>query len=89
MQHKDEAALEKIGGVEGLAAALRVDVQQGLDPDASGDISLERRQQLYGTNKFAQVPLKSFWALLFENLSDKILILLMVAATVSKFTLSC
>jgi Ca2+-transporting ATPase len=88
-QRKDKEALEKVGGVEGLANALKVDLEHGLQPDAVGDISIERRQQLYGANRFAEVPLKSFFALLRDNLTDKILILLMVAATVCAAPSSC
>lgn len=82
MQHKDAEALEKHGGVVGLAKALRVSTDDGLDPAAAGDLSLARRMKLYGENKFATVPLKGFFSLLLDNLRDEILILLMVAATV-------
>ena len=82
LQHKDTEGLKKLGGHEGLAKALRTDLDEGLNPDAADDTSIQRRGDLFGANKFPQVPLKSFFALLWGNLSDKILILLMVAATV-------
>lgn len=82
LQHKDTEGLEKLGGPEGLAKALRTDLDEGLNPEATDDTAIQRRRQLFGANKFPQVPLKSFFALLWGNLSDKILILLMVAATV-------
>ncbi|EIE19492.1 calcium-translocating P-type ATPase [Coccomyxa subellipsoidea C-169] len=83
LQHKDTEGLEKLGGPEGLAKALRTDLDEGLNPEATDDTAIQRRRQLFGANKFPQVPLKSFFALLWGNLSDKILILLMVAATIS------
>ena len=85
LQHKDEAKLNAMGGVEGLAEALKVSTDEGLDASATGDLSLERRQELYGANRFASVPAKSFWAILWDALSDKVLIVLMVAATVCSF----
>lgn len=82
MQHKDTEGLEKLGGPEGLAKALNTSLDDGVNPDVTDDTSVQRRAELFGANKFSQVPLKSFFALLWGNLSDKILILLMVAATV-------
>lgn len=82
MQHKDAEGLQKLGSSEGLAKALNTSLDEGLAPNAEGDIPIERRRELYGANRFPQVPLKSFFVLLWGNLSDKILILLMVAATV-------
>ncbi len=82
LQHKDAEALEKHGGAAGLAKALRVSTDDGLDPAAAGDLSLARRRAFFGENKFASVPLKGFFSLLLDNLRDEILILLMVAATV-------
>lgn len=82
VQHKDSEGLEKVGGPEGLAKALNTSLDDGINPDAVDDTSVQRRAELFGANKFPQVPLKSFFVLLWGNLSDKILILLMVAATV-------
>jgi Ca2+-transporting ATPase len=81
-QAKDAEALARLGGLEGMARALRVRPEQGLDPAAGGDVSLERRKALFGVNKFAEVPLQGFFALLWDNLRDQVLILLMAAATV-------
>ena len=81
------AELEALGGIEGLARALNVSTDDGIDASATGDLSVARRQELYGANKFATVPTQSFWAILYDALSDKVLIVLMIAATVS--TSSC
>ena len=69
--------------MQGLARALNTNTDDGLDASASGDLSAARRQELYGANVFASVPAQSFWAILWDALSDKVLIVLMVAATVS------
>ena len=82
LQNKDAAKLEELGGVEGLAKALHTSTDDGLDESAAGDLSVARRQELYGANVFASVPAQSFWAILWDALSDKVLIVLMVAATV-------
>lgn len=83
-QAKDGEGLARLGGVEGMARALRVATGEGLDPAAPGDLSIERRKALFGANKFAEVPLEGFFSLLWGNLSDQVLILLMAAATVSR-----
>ena len=82
LQHKDVEKVEALGGVEGLAKALNVSIEDGINAEATGDLSVQRRQELYGANKFATVPAQSFWAILRDALSDKVLIVLMVAATV-------
>ena len=82
LQNKDAVKLEELGGVEGVARALHTSTDDGLDDSAAGDLSLARRQELYGANVFASVPTQSFWAILWDALSDKVLIVLMIAATV-------
>lgn len=83
-EDKDVSRLQmEHGGVEGLAAALKVDINEGLNPGITGDTSVESRQTAFGVNRFKAVPLKSFFALLLGNLQDPTLILLMVAALIS------
>lgn len=83
MQNKDRQELESLGGVQGVAAALKASTSDGLDLPADGELSLAGRQQQFGANAFKEVKQKAFWSLLFENLKDPTLILLMVAALVS------
>ncbi|CAK0781476.1 hypothetical protein CVIRNUC_005383 [Coccomyxa viridis] len=82
-EHKDAEKVEALGGAEGLAKALNVSLEDGISTEATGDLSVQRRQELYGANRFAPVPAQSFWAILLDALSDKVLIVLMVAATIS------
>ena len=87
-QDKDNASLEGLGGVQGLCEALQCSSSQGIDPDNSGGsarASLQQRQQAFGANAFREVPTKSFFVLLFENLKDPTLLLLMAAAMVSYY----
>ena len=80
--------MEALGGAEGLAKALNVSLEDGISTEATGDLSVQRRQELYGANRFASVPAQSFWAILLDALSDKVLIVLMVAATVCSAAMS-
>ena len=80
--------MEALGGAEGLAKALNVSLEDGISTEATGNLSVQRRQELYGANRFASVPAQSFWAILLDALSDKVLIVLMVAATVCSAAMS-
>eukprot|EP01038_Epipyxis_sp_PR26KG_P016242 gene16242-22109_t len=70
--------LEKLGGVEGLAAKLHLNIDTGLTKQQV----LELRAK-FGDNKFPESPLVSFFELLFEALTDTTLIILMVASIIS------
>lgn len=82
MQNKDRSKLEAAGGVQGLAKSLLTSTTDGVTLSSEGDLSLEHRQRIFGANAFKEVKQKAFWSLLFENLQDPTLILLMVAALV-------
>ena len=81
MQNKDVGKLEAAGGVQGLAKSLLTSTTEGINV-ARGEGSLEHRRQTFGANAFKEVKQKAFWSLLFENLQDPTLILLMAAALV-------
>ncbi|KAA6423560.1 MAG: P-type ATPase [Trebouxia sp. A1-2] len=82
-ENKDISKLEACGGVHGLAKSLLTSTTEGITPTPEGDLSLEHRRRIFGANAFKEVKQKAFWSLLFENLQDPTLILLMVAALVS------
>ena len=70
--------------MQGIAAALQTSPVRGLDTQtAHADQTLQGRQRVFGANKFKEVQQKAFFQLVFENLQDPILILLIVAALVS------
>jgi len=61
--------LEKIGGVEGLAAALGVSIESGLTNE-----QVKEMRAKFGMNIFPETPLKGFFVLFMEginNLSNK------------------
>ncbi|XVE90799.1 hypothetical protein DITRI_Ditri20bG0105600 [Diplodiscus trichospermus] len=74
----DMKSLENHGGVEGLAKKVTVSLTDGVVP---ADVSL--RQKIYGYNRFAEKPARSFWMFVWEALHDLTLIILMVCAAVS------
>ena len=80
-QDQDDAALKDRGGVDRIADALRTSTSEGLDAGL-GASTLETRVRAFGANRYKQVPQKTFLGLLWGNLQDPIIILLMVAAMV-------
>ena len=74
--------LKSRGGIDGIADALRTSTVDGLDAGTVDSTSLENRVRVFGANRYKQVPQKTFLGLLWANLQDPIIILLMVAAMV-------
>ncbi|XP_024453327.2 putative calcium-transporting ATPase 11, plasma membrane-type isoform X2 [Populus trichocarpa] len=70
--------LESHGGVEGLAREVSASLNDGV---VSSDISL--RQNIYGFNRYAEKPARSFWMFVWDALHDLTLVILMVCAVVS------
>ncbi|XP_024975402.1 calcium-transporting ATPase 2, plasma membrane-type-like isoform X3 [Cynara cardunculus var. scolymus] len=68
------------GGVEGLAEKLKTSITNGLSIDNEG---LVRRQEVFGINKFAESPQRSFWVFVWEALHDMTLMILAMCAFVS------
>jgi Ca2+-transporting ATPase len=83
VQNKDNRKLAGYGFPEGLARVLGTSHTSGLDPEAKGTLTIERRQEFYGANKFKERTTKGLLVLVFEQLKDPTLILLMCAAAVS------
>ena len=71
-------------GLEGLAGKLNTSLQKGISSGSDQDM-LDRRREAFGENKFGEAKMKSFWKLVYENLQDPTLILLMAAALVCTF----
>ncbi|KAL5760390.1 hypothetical protein ACOSP7_018906 [Xanthoceras sorbifolium] len=70
--------LESHGGVEGLAKEVSVSLTDGV---VSSDVSI--RQEIYGMNRYAEKPPRSFWTFVWDALQDLTLIILMICAAVS------
>ncbi|KAL7608208.1 calcium-transporting ATPase 2, plasma membrane-type isoform X1 [Lactuca sativa] len=76
----DQKKLKFHGGVEGLAEKLKTSTTNGLSVDTEG---ITRRQQVFGVNKFAESPQRSFWVFVWEALHDMTLMILAMCAFVS------
>ena len=68
------------GGVSGIAEKLSTSTTEGLSINPE---FLNRRQQIYGINKFTESQVKSFWVFVWEALQDMTLMILGVCAFVS------
>ena len=74
-------SIHQLGGLGGVAKALDCSLVKGLCPGRDAQ-SLDARREAFGENKFRVAERKTFWSLVFENLQDPTLILLMAAAAV-------
>lgn len=76
----DVKKLKFHGGVDGLAEKLCTSVTNGLTLDTD---LLNRRQEIYGINKFTESEPRGFWVFVWEALQDMTLMILGVCAFVS------
>ncbi|KAJ6673157.1 CALCIUM-TRANSPORTING ATPASE [Salix viminalis] len=77
---RDHNAFEELGGVKGVADALKTDTEKGIYGD---DTDLLKRKNAFGSNTYPQKKGRSFWMFLWEAWQDLTLIILMVAAVAS------
>ncbi|KAB5514720.1 hypothetical protein DKX38_028626 [Salix brachista] len=77
---RDHNAFEGLGGVKGVADALKTDTEKGIYGD---DTDLLKRKNAFGSNTYPQKKGRSFWMFLWEAWQDLTLIILMVAAVAS------
>ncbi|KAJ8541191.1 hypothetical protein K7X08_002007 [Anisodus acutangulus] len=68
------------GGVEGIVKKLSTSTTNGIP--TSADL-LSRRKEIYGINKFIEIPPRGFWIFVWEALQDTTLMILAVCAFVS------
>eukprot|EP00258_Populus_trichocarpa_P030536 XP_024446555.1 calcium-transporting ATPase 10, plasma membrane-type isoform X2 [Populus trichocarpa] len=73
-------ALVEIGGVKGVADALKTNLEKGIHGDHA---DLLKRKSAFGSNTYPQKKGKSLWIFLGEACQDLTLIMLMIAAVVS------
>ncbi|KAJ6740453.1 CALCIUM-TRANSPORTING ATPASE 2 PLASMA MEMBRANE-TYPE [Salix purpurea] len=81
VESHDVKKLNFHGGVTGVSQKLCTSVIDGLTT-ADSDL-LNRRQEIYGINKFAESQPRSFWVFVWEALQDMTLMILGVCAFVS------
>ena len=82
LQHKDDAGWDQLGGIEGVASALRTSLADGIDPNTAA-VDIAVRRAAFGSNALREIPSKNFFVLWFGTLKDPILIMLMAAALAS------
>eukprot|EP01040_Poterioochromonas_malhamensis_P017962 gene17962-20820_t len=75
---ENKKSLENLGGIEALIRLVGVNPQTGLT-----HAQVESMRVKFGTNAYPEAPLDSYFALLFEALTDGTLLILIAAATVS------
>lgn len=78
VRNYDVKTLRALGGVDGIAEAVDVSLDEGIK---SSDSSI--RQETYGINKYTEKPSKSFFMFVWEALHDLTLVILIVCAVVS------
>jgi Ca2+-transporting ATPase len=81
------ARLAEMGGVPGLAYALRTDETKGLEADETkGDdteAAMAHRQEMFGKNEITRLPPTPIYELMLNELEDPMLRILVVAGLVS------
>ncbi|KAM0870856.1 hypothetical protein ACQ4PT_039765 [Festuca glaucescens] len=76
--HEDSTILKKHGGPIGISRKIKASLEDGVK-----ETEIMTRQKLYGTNKHAEKPPRSFWMFVWDALHDLTLIILVVCALVS------
>jgi Ca2+-transporting ATPase len=66
------------GGVDGISKKVRSTFDHGVSAT-----DLDTRQSIYGVNRYAEKPSRSFWSFVWDALQDTTLIILMVCALLS------
>ncbi|KAL2229977.1 UNVERIFIED_CONTAM: Calcium-transporting ATPase 12, plasma membrane-type [Sesamum indicum] len=80
VREKDLTLLATLGGVEGIADALKTHLRDGIG-GSSQDIS--RRKETFGSNTVVKPPTKSFFHFVWEASQDVITLILLVCAALS------
>jgi P-type Ca2+ transporter type 2C len=78
MERKDLGKLAELGGVDGVAQRLQSSLEGGIDSKTA-----EQRERLYGANELWKKEPVTFLEFFIEAASDKIIIILAVAACIS------
>lgn len=80
VEGRDQKKLKFHGGVPGITDKLCTSTTNGLPTDG---VSLQRRQELFGINKFTESEPRRFWVFVWEAFQDMTLMILAVCAFVS------
>ncbi|GKV20116.1 hypothetical protein SLEP1_g30279 [Rubroshorea leprosula] len=80
VKEKNSASLDQLGGVEGVATALRTDSENGIRDDAG---EVRKRQDIFGSNTYHMRPPKGLFYFVVDALKDTTIIILLVCAALS------
>ncbi|GLU07609.1 hypothetical protein SLE2022_245610 [Rubroshorea leprosula] len=80
VKEKDISSLAELGGVEGVAAALRTEPENGIRDD---DEEIRRRQGIFGSNTYQKPRPKGLFYFVVEGFKDTIIIILLVCAALA------
>jgi magnesium-transporting ATPase (P-type) len=75
---ENKKALDNLGGTDALFKLMGLNLHTGFS-----HAQVESMRSRFGTNEFPEAPLDSYFALLFEALTDTTLLILIAAASVS------
>ncbi|KAL0457128.1 UNVERIFIED_CONTAM: putative calcium-transporting ATPase 13, plasma membrane-type [Sesamum latifolium] len=77
VKEKKSDLLDRLGGVEGIAASLKTDLQDGIGGD---DEDISWRTKAFGSNSYAKPPGKGWFGFVWEALVDPTIVILLVCA---------
>ncbi|KAG8384278.1 hypothetical protein BUALT_Bualt04G0101800 [Buddleja alternifolia] len=80
VESHDIKKLKFHGGVSGIAEKLAASTSNGLSTDKE---ALNKREEIFGINKFQESEARSFWVFVWEALQDMTLMILGACAVVS------
>uniref|UniRef100_A0A0E0DTG4 Calcium-transporting ATPase n=1 Tax=Oryza meridionalis TaxID=40149 RepID=A0A0E0DTG4_9ORYZ len=75
---EDYTMLRMHGGISGISRKIKASLEDG-----AKETDIATRQKLYGANRHAEKPPRSFWMFVWDALHDLTLIILVVCALVS------
>uniref|UniRef100_M4BDL8 Calcium-transporting ATPase n=1 Tax=Hyaloperonospora arabidopsidis (strain Emoy2) TaxID=559515 RepID=M4BDL8_HYAAE len=78
---KQQDVLTRMGGLEGIAASLKVDLRQGLDSNNEDDLT--KREESFGKNYVPPAKSKSFLELMWDAYQDITIIVLTISGFIS------
>ncbi|OMP04951.1 Cation-transporting P-type ATPase [Corchorus olitorius] len=80
VKEKDSVSLRQLGGVEGVAAALGTNPENGIQDD---DQEVIKRQEMFGSNTYNKPPPKGFLYFVLDAFKDTTILILLVCAALA------
>lgn len=77
---KDVVDLRRLGGVEGIANALKTDLEKGIN---SHDEEVRRRREMFGANKYQKPPPKGLLLFVMDAFKDYTILILLICAALA------